>query len=109
MSAASPSIGGKLGALVAAGINQRAIAERFGLTPARVCQLRRGLGFPPRQQDGWSDAEAAVLGDLWLAGTSAGEIARRLGAPRTRGSVLGKANRMGLVPRPTSIKKGGLL
>lgn len=47
----------------------------------------------------WTDERTDLLQRLWTAGRSATDIARDLGPPATRNSVIGKAHRMGLAPR----------
>ena len=44
----------------------------------------------------WTDEEIRRLMELWSAGHSASEIARRLGRP-SRNSVIGKLHRLGLI------------
>lgn len=50
----------------------------------------------------WSAHEVAIIRLLWQTGITAAGIANRLGT--TRNSVIGKARRLGLAPRPSPIK-----
>ena len=45
------------------------------------------------------------LQDLWTAGHSCAEIGRRIGVPRN--AIVGKAHRIGLVPRLSPIRPAG--
>jgi GcrA cell cycle regulator len=47
----------------------------------------------------WSDPHVEILKAEWDAGKSASQIARIIGPPHTRCSVLGKARRLGLASR----------
>jgi len=48
-------------------------------------------------QCSWTDAQIALLTDLWLAGYSSGECARHLGVSRS--AAIGKLGRLGLLRR----------
>ena len=50
----------------------------------------------------WNDAMIAKLRVLWAEGLSTAEIGRRLNVSKC--SVIGKAHRLGLPPRPSPIK-----
>lgn len=50
----------------------------------------------------WSYDEETELRALWGDGVVTAKIAARFG--RSRNAVIGKANRMGLAPRPSPIK-----
>ena len=52
----------------------------------------------------WSEAELARLPVLWGEGHSTAEIGRRMG--RTKSSIVGKAQRLGLDGRPSPIGRG---
>lgn len=52
----------------------------------------------------WTDEEVATLTRMWGEGSSAGQIGKVIG--RTRNSVIGRINRMGLTRKPTG-KHGG--
>lgn len=49
----------------------------------------------------WAAADGEILADMWAAGHSAKEIARRLG--KTKNSIIGRAHRIGLAARPSLI------
>jgi len=49
----------------------------------------------------WSEALVARLSELWLSGTTGGEIGRRLGISRS--AVMGKLRRLGLLGRARPI------
>jgi GcrA cell cycle regulator len=51
----------------------------------------------------WTEEKTALLRQLWEAGLSASEIAKRLGGV-TRNAVIGKAHRIGLASRPSPIR-----
>lgn len=59
-------------------------------------------GEPPVS---WDPAQIALLRALWQAGVATAEIGRRLG--RNKNSVIGKAHRIGLIPRPSPIVAEG--
>ena len=48
----------------------------------------------------WSEALVARLSELWMSGTTSGEIGRRLGISRS--AVMGKLKRLGLLGRERS-------
>ncbi len=54
----------------------------------------------------WTDEEVATLARMWAEGSSAREIAKALGNDRTRNSVMGRLNRMGLSRNPTGVHGG---
>lgn len=49
----------------------------------------------------WTEGRMAELRELWAAGHSCAEIARRMGG--TKNGIVGKAHRMGLPARPSPI------
>lgn len=51
---------------------------------------------------GWTEESVGLLRDLWAEGLSSSAIGVELGV--TRNSVLGKAYRLGLKPRPLSVE-----
>lgn len=51
----------------------------------------------------WTEEKTALLRQLWEAGQSASEIAKRLGDV-SRNAVIGKAHRLGLAARPSPIR-----
>ena len=51
----------------------------------------------------WTEERIALLRQLWEAGLSASEIAKRLGEV-SRNAVIGKAHRIGLAARPSPIR-----
>lgn len=55
-------------------------------------------------QTTWTDERDATLGALWELGLSSAEIARRMDT--TKNSIIGRAHRLGLEPRPSPIKQG---
>src|SRR5258708_8519275 len=58
----------------------------------------------PRSDGGWiTDDSLAELKILWAEGFSTAEIGRRLGC--SKNSIVGKAIRMGLDPRPSPIRR----
>lgn len=52
----------------------------------------------------WDDAKIQRLRDLWAEGKSTPEIARVMNT--SKNSIVGKAHRLGLVSRPSPIKRG---
>jgi GcrA cell cycle regulator len=53
----------------------------------------------------WTQDRIEALGKLWTEGLSTAEIGRRLGI--TKNSVVGKAHRLSLTPRPSPVKITG--
>ena len=53
----------------------------------------------------WSDEKIDLLKVLWAQGKSASEIADVIGDGVSRNAIIGKAHRLGLVGRPSPIKK----
>ncbi|MEA2754265.1 MAG: GcrA cell cycle regulator [Aliidongia sp.] len=53
----------------------------------------------------WTQERVDELGKLWTEGLSTAEIGRRLGI--TKNSVVGKAHRLELAPRPSPVKLTG--
>jgi GcrA cell cycle regulator len=53
----------------------------------------------------WTDDLIVELGKLWTEGHSTAEIGRRLGV--SKNSVVGKAHRLSLAPRPSPVKLTG--
>ena len=52
----------------------------------------------------WTQERIDSLAKLWQEGLSTAEIGRRLGV--TKNSVVGKAHRLALAPRPSPLKSG---
>ena len=52
----------------------------------------------------WTDERVAVLKGIWTNGYTARQIAEKLGGV-TRNAVIGKAHRLGLSSRPTTVKR----
>ncbi|USN15340.1 cell cycle regulator protein [Brevundimonas phage vB_BpoS-Kikimora] len=63
----------------------------------RAIQRRRDNrpSAPRQQHNEWPEPEVALMVQLWQEGKTAAEISRQLGT-RSRSSVLGRLNRMGL-------------
>ncbi len=83
-----------------------AIAHKFDLSTQRVQQIcaRAGLSIPSNWPVvKWSEDEDAYLAALWAEGRLTREIANKLG--RTRNSIIGRANRLKLSPRPSPIRR----
>lgn len=59
-------------------------------------------GRPSNQVVDWTPEQVATLRRLWGLGNTASEIARVLAC--SKNSVIGKANRLHLTPRPSPIK-----
>jgi hypothetical protein len=55
----------------------------------------------------WSDAQIALLTELWMSGHTSGDCGRALGV--TRSSAIGKINRLGLMRRTRPAKPTMLL
>jgi GcrA cell cycle regulator len=53
----------------------------------------------------WTQERIDALAELWSQGLSTAEIGRRLGV--TKNSVVGKAHRLALTPRPSPVKLTG--
>lgn len=53
----------------------------------------------------WSNEKIDLLKVLWAQGKSASEIADLIGDGVSRNAIIGKAHRLGLVGRPSPIKK----
>ena len=53
----------------------------------------------------WTPQMIAALREMWLAGDKTAAIARKLGV--SKNAIVGKANRLDLVPRPSPIKRDG--
>jgi len=75
-----------------AGAKSVTVAEFFGLSRWRVCQIAEPGKIPPE----WTDKQVELLLSMW-SDHSAQEIADALGT--TRGAVLGKVWRVGLRSR----------
>ena len=52
----------------------------------------------------WTDERIALLKQYWESGSSASQIADRLGEGLSRNAVIGKAHRLGLSARPSPLK-----
>ena len=79
---------------------------------ARPSRYWRGPSVPPTRSEAaqaadrepWSDASIQRLRELWDEGLPTAEIGRRL--DRKKNSVVGKAHRLDLPPRPSPIARG---
>ena len=87
------------------GAPKSAVAAEFGLSRERVLQIaiRVGLHSPRPADASWPADRIAKLRIGWRRGLSTAAIGRRLGV--SKGSVLGKARRLGLPPRPSPIAR----
>lgn len=57
------------------------------------------------REDEWPPHAIVELNELWTAGHTTGEIAKRMG--KTKNAVVGKAHRLHLPGRPSPIKRTG--
>src|SRR5262245_24085494 len=81
---------------IAAGENPWDVAQRIdrGQAATRCRAKRLGLKFPPiKPEDPWTDDCLQRAKAWWLGGISGGVIAKRLGPPFTRSSVIAKMHR----------------
>jgi GcrA cell cycle regulator len=84
------------------------IGKAHGISRQRVQQVLIQNGHVPNpccRGVPWSSDELEWLADRWGIGWTTGRIARGLG--RSRNSVIGKARRMKLRPRPSPIIRAG--
>ena len=54
----------------------------------------------------WTDERIEMLKQLWEGGSTASQIAEKLGNVFSRNAVIGKAHRLGLKSRPSPVKAG---
>lgn len=100
-------------AAIKAGATYDALGARHGITGERVRQILAAAGYDlaainPRsrsQRNGepWTAARIAVLRRMWPK-HNAQMIANKLGGV-TRDAVIGKARRLGLLEKPSPIKR----
>ena len=78
------------------GATLRAVSVEYGLSPERVRQIARELGYSGRRASPpWPPEADEQLSDLARAGLSASAIGKRLGV--TKHAVTGRARRIGLL------------